>query len=82
MICKKASITDYALAFCISSLYRICFSSGFDYKSFKLIDLTATQSPDIAQAVHVNKAEDELGAGDQVGIIWHISVTWYMHAGC
>ena len=57
------------------------YSPGFDYKSFKLIDLTATQSPDIAQAVHVDKAEDELGAGDQVSIISRATATGFLGGG-
>eukprot|EP00731_Ephydatia_muelleri_P037949 Em0608g2a len=40
-------------------------SKGFDSKSCTVLNLLAEQSPDIAQAVHVNKSAEELGAGDQ-----------------
>lgn len=40
--------------------------AGFDSKSCTVLNLLAEQSPDIAQAVHVNKSVEELGAGDQV----------------
>lgn len=40
-------------------------SKGFDYKTASIIIAIEEQSVDIAQAVHVNKPLEEMGAGDQ-----------------
>jgi S-adenosylmethionine synthetase len=38
---------------------------GMDYKTATIIIAIDKQSPDIAQGVHLNKADEEIGAGDQ-----------------
>ena len=44
------------------------FKLAIDHRSCHVIVAIQTQAPDIAQKVHEGKADEDVGAGDQVNI--------------
>lgn len=52
--------------FCPTTIIPSTITLGFDWRSLNLLVAIEQQSSDIANGVHINRVDEDIGAGDQV----------------